>query len=319
MVYIISLKLYISMTKVNQQLFDQYVDFTEALAGASEDPPQGDKIIQIEAQVEEWAKTNNVDLTEPVELDTGAPCPPGQHKDPNGNCVPDATGDLDKYGIKKIHKDGGAQGFWDDVSYKRSLNNQSNEKNIPRDTFTIDLKGKDPPAYEISYYATVDFKKADQESNKNDGGTHSDKNAKAGRCYGLGCTSDGDPHLEKEYPKHPTTPKFYKKVKLADPNFKNIGNVKGKSIGFKIIKQNKNNKTVFFEVWVDTTGMVNGQPANNWKLWWTAEDDGTWAGDPYLKNQGLANNDKALDQLRIDHVGKKTELYGRSVREIDAL
>jgi hypothetical protein len=243
-------------------------------------------------------------------------CPPGEHWD-GTQCVKDVvpTGELDKFGVKKIHKDAPNAKWYDKVTYKRTMNNQSNEKNIPRDTFIID--GVEIMNKEITSYQKIDFIKEDQVSNKFDGGTHSDSVAKQGRCYGVGVKSDGTPHLEKEYPQHSTTPKFPTKVKLFDPNFKSIGKVSGKMIGYKVCTWITPKKSVHMELHVDLDGLkADGTPSNNFKPFWWAEDDGTWQGEPYLTNQGKANGGNGIDYLRIDHVGTKTDCKFRSVREI---
>ena len=149
------------------------------------------------------------------------------------------------------------------------------------------------------------------------GGPHNDDNPKAGRCYAIGVNINGTAHLAKEYPKHPSTPKFYDKVKYADSSFKSLGSLQNKSFGLKVITYATAKSTLMIECWVDKDGEVNGKPANNWKLFFTAEDDGNWEGPPYLENQGLANNDKAMGwYVRMDTVTKKTIATCMGGREI---
>jgi hypothetical protein len=305
--------------KLPQNLFNQFNTLEDKLAEAMNNN-DGPAATQANAQINAFAQANQIDLTEPVELDVGPPlppCPEGQHRDTNGNCVPDpaAAAQMDKYLIKKRYPDAAGGKFFDNPEYKRTLNNQSTEKNIPRDTFWInhvEIMNK-----EITSYLNIDLIKPDQVSNKFHGGDHSDKHPKQGRCYGVGVKSDGSPHLEKEVPQHSKTPKFPNKVNLFDPNFTSINEIKGRMIGYKVCTWITPNNKVHMELHVDTDGLkADGTPSNNWKPFFWAEDDGSWQDSPYLINQGTANGGFGIDYLRIDHVGEKTKVYGRSVREI---
>jgi hypothetical protein len=140
---------------------------------------------------------------------------------------------------------------------------------------------------EYTAYVKLDNKgkEDDDISFKIRGGEHNDDHKYAGRSYVVGISFNGDPYLAKEYPYHPVTPLFLNKIQFTDDDndndnvAKNIGNLDGRWIGLKVIAYNKNN-AVNIEVYVDNKGLlINGKPANDWKLWWTAVDDGNWIND----------------------------------------
>ena len=68
------------------------------------------------------------------------------------------------------------------------------------------------------------------------------------------------------------------------------------------------------------------KPPNNWELFFTAEDNGNWdngdkdgkGGDPYLTNQGIANDGEAMFLYgRIDHVTYDTKVKFAGACEIE--
>ncbi len=185
---------------------------------------------------------------------------------------------------------------------------------------------------EYTAYVKLDNKEKEDDdiSFKIRGGEHNDDYKYAGRSYAVGISFNGDPYLAKEYPYHPVTPKFLNEIRIADGNddvSKNIGNLDGRWIGLKVIAYNKNN-AVNMEVYVDNKGLLgNGKPANDWKLWWTAVDDGKWVndegrkgGEPYLELQGEKGGTPEMTYIRIDKMKEKgqIEIKHESVREIDA-
>ena len=200
-----------------------------------------------------------------------------------------------------------------DFKYKRTMTNQSSQKNIPRDTFWMD--GWDKMNQECTGIFKIDWSKDDEFDWKLCGGNHSSSNAKAGRCYPIGVETGGGAFLAKEYPEHPKTPKFFNKIKKA-PGAPTVGNINHKFIGLKAITYVKNNN-LNIECWVDTDPLdASGNAKNGWKKYFTAVDDGSWAGAPYLTNQGVEAGSKGIVYMRIDFVKDKTDAKFMSVREI---
>ena len=178
---------------------------------------------------------------------------------------------IDKYGIKMIMPSAPSNAVFEDLSYKFSEHNTGT-----RDTFS--KKGVKIMNMECSGYYTATLSDNTEElSNKIYGGNHtgsgSNNTTKQGRCYSIGVQQDGNPSFKKEYPQHPDTPDFSKKVAFAS-NIKKLRSLKGRSIGLKVIAYIIAKK-VYFECWIDDDGLVDGKPSNNWFLWYTMYDDGT--------------------------------------------
>lgn len=201
-----------------------------------------------------------------------------------------------------------------DVEYKRSTHNQSNQKNIPRDSFYSKPKNYFKAANaQIAGYFNVDFKREDELSYKILGGGHSDSNAKAGACYAIGVNIDPGkatvPHIAKEIV-HPDTPKFYNKAKKTTLSVPDLNN---KTFGMRLNYWVTSKKTLAGRVDLDLS-VLDKKIAdlktcpNKWETYYTFEDDGSWKNAPYLENQGLKHGDIALGMyIRIDNVGRKTE------------
>jgi hypothetical protein len=187
---------------------------------------------------------------------------------------------------------------------------------------------------EVTAYIRV---KADSDSDevslKLRGGEHNDDHAKAGCCYIAGVTFDGKPHLAKEYPHHEITPKFPNRVKIASGMHNSIGDIRDKWIGLKVVIYNKDDNKVQIEEYIDTDGLEDhgNKPANNWKLWWTATDDGHWndgqlehnhnapGGHTFMELQGHKDGgSEERVMFRLDRVSKDTKFKFASVREIDS-
>jgi hypothetical protein len=159
-------------------------------------------------------------------------------------------------------------------------------------------------------------------SNKIYGGNHTgngdNDKTRQGRCYAFGLEQNGSPSFKKEFPHHNDTPDFSDQVKFSDPNVKKLKSLKDRWIGLKVIAwPDKPNGKVNFQCWVDDDGLVDGKPANNWKLLFTAEDNGgNLKGEPYFEYQGSKHGGDDIYYMRIDTVTRKTKTYGLSVREI---
>ncbi len=207
------------------------------------------------------------------------------------------------------------------------------DKRLEREQFYLE----NIPILDGEYTAYIKLDNRDEEEDdvsfKVRGGEHNDRHKNAGRSYAIGTSFDGDPYLAKEYPQHPLTPKFLNEIRTADNDddegtTKNIGSLDNRWVGLKVIIYNKQSNAVHIEVYVDNKGLLSsGKPANEWKLWWTAVDDGKWensdgraGGEPYLELQGKKGGTPEMTYIRIDKMKEKgqTEIKYESAREIDA-
>lgn len=207
------------------------------------------------------------------------------------------------------------------------------DKRLQRDQFYLE----DIPILDGEYTAYIKLDNRDEEEDdvsfKVRGGEHNDRHKNAGRSYVIGTSFGGDPYLAKEYPQHPLTPKFLNEIRTADNDDddgtpKNIGNLNNRWVGLKVVIYNKQNNAVQIEVYVDNKGLLStGKPGNEWKLWWTAVDDGKWensdgraGGEPYLELQGKKGGTPEMTYIRIDKMKEKgqTGIKYESAREIDA-
>ncbi len=209
------------------------------------------------------------------------------------------------------------------------------DKRLEREQFYLE----NIPILDGEYTAYIKLDNRDGEEDdvsfKVRGGEHNDRHKNAGRSYAIGTSFAGDPYLAKEYPQHPLTPKFLNEIRMADNNNndddgtpKNIGSLNNRWVGLKIVIYNKQNNAVQIAVYIDNKGLLStGKPANEWKLWWTAVDDGKWenddgraGGEPYLELQGKKGGTPEMTYIRIDKMKEKgqAEIKYESAREIDA-
>src|SRR5215212_3730542 len=226
---------------------------------------------------------------------------------------------VDRNGVTKIYETKGEEKYG--FEYEHS-------SRLERDEFYLeDVAVVDG---EYTAYIKLDIKEDDDDeiSFKLRGGKHNDDHRFAGRCYAIGVEFNGEPHLAKEYPEHPKTPKFQNEIKVADGAHRNIGDLNGRWLGLKVVIYNDNkDKSVKIEVYVDNKGLLdNHNPANDWKLWWTAIDNGDWinddskkGGNPYSELQGKKGGTDEMVYIRIDKMKEKgqSEIRYESVREID--
>jgi hypothetical protein len=226
---------------------------------------------------------------------------------------------IDRNGVTKIYETKGEEKYGFEYKY---------DSRLERDEFYLeDVAVVDG---EYTAYIKLDAKEDDDDevSFKLRGGKHNDEHRLAGRCYAIGVEFDGEPHLAKEYPEHPKTPKFQNEIKISDYEYRSIGDLNGRWVGLKVIIYNNKDNSVQIEVYVDNKGLLaNGNPANDWKLWWTATDDGDWrnndgkkGGKPYLELQGEKGGTSEMIYIRIDQIEEEgqTEIKHESVREIDS-
>lgn len=206
------------------------------------------------------------------------------------------------------------------IKYERSKHNQSNKKNIPRDSFYSDPKNYfSATSAQLATYMNVTYKVADQVSWKILGGSHGDKNPEAGACYAIGLKitpgKETKPHIAKEIV-HPNTPDFSNKAVLSGP-LKQVPDLNGKTFGIRlnywVSKKNTLVGRVDLDLSVQDKSIADlkksNKVPNNWQTFFTFEDDGTWKNKPYITNQGLLHKDIALGfYMRLDDISKPTEL-----------
>ena len=229
--------------------------------------------------------------------------------------------DVDQFGVSEIYPDKTGGQLITNFQYERSIHDGET-----RDTY--EATGAVLDAETTFILKTNGFSTNDQLSIKRRGGPHNDTHPKAGRCYAIGAGTNGDPHLAKEIPAHPNTPKFKKPIVIEPGMPANIGDLKNKLIGIKAVDYNiENNTKVMLEVWIDLDPLdAAGKPKNNWKKWWHAIDDGNWddgdgneeGGPPYLSLQGVTGGETSEKiYLRMDNVTNKAVATMSSCREIN--
>ena len=228
---------------------------------------------------------------------------------------------VDRNGVTKIYETKGEEYYGFEYKY---------DSRLERDEFYLEdvavLDG------EYTAYIKLDTREDEKEeevSFKLRGGKHNDDHRLAGRCYAIGVQFNGEPHLAKEYPEHPKTPKFQNEINIADDADRNIGDLNGRWVGLKVVIYNNKDDSVEIEVYVDNKGLLaNDNPANDWKLWWTSTDGGDWrnedgkeeGGEPYSELQGENGGTDEMVYIRIDQIEEegKTQIKYESVREIDS-
>jgi hypothetical protein len=243
--------------------------------------------------------------------------------EPDPDPIPDPdkppVAGLDKEGVLMLFptKAGGKEYYTPDYSYKRSSHGQASKPElgkIPRDTFTLTqvpfMVG------EYTFIGKVDFTNPDDFSFKVGSKNHSGNDPDGeGQCYSFGISSDGKIHLSKETPRHPKTPNMDEHAKIVAGMPKSLGSIDNKLFGCKgVVQFIDGGKNVKIDCYVDMDPVdVAGKPKNNWKLWWTATDDGSWENPP--QTFFAKGNDMTLYH-RIDNVGQKTVMLFGSARPI---
>ncbi|HYF99114.1 MAG TPA: hypothetical protein VD815_03395 [Candidatus Saccharimonadales bacterium] len=146
------------------------------------------------------------------------------------------------------------------------------------------------------------------------GGGHSDSGNGSARCYIFHFEYEGNnncKNFQKEAP-HPkytkhTIPTNFNAQKWIGPN---------KWIGYKTVTINENDG-VRCETYIDYGGIIDGQPANQWKNWYSILDTGQF-GDPRKPKTipPFRTANGKLIQFRLDNADKGTKSRFASVREV---
>jgi len=179
---------------------------------------------------------------------------------------------------------------------------------------------------EITEYFSMNLSKDDEQnapkllSGGHTGSGLSDT-TRQGRCYAAGINQNGSLHLAKEWPAHPTTPKFYDKIQYKDQNWKKLGNIKNKLVGMKIVYypvESGNKKGMHIEWWFDKKGLQTQKIENDWQQMAWADDFGDWEGEPLLENQGVKFKGKVLGMyIRIDHIKEPVKFLTAGQHELE--
>jgi hypothetical protein len=357
------------MTKVTADVYKQYQDLETRLSDALD---QGDEklVTQILAELDEWAKTNNVDLKVPVEQDGGAPpcsadpgrvkdwgantdankwkvvpmqkpttlwkvvdengvnvadqfmaqacaqayidahklppCPPGQHRDNTGNCVPDTTGgDKDQFGIRKIFPDKqGGQTNTDGSARYFTRHYASGKPDDPTVEYTIDM----PKGHQQDLEATAIVQMTGMNHNdtvdwKLRGPPHDDGDGKAWYCFDQETDGgSGGKHFQVERP-HPKMHDSSNKVQLTGVSIPNISSAR---FGWKAIAVNKTPDDVYLACWINLTP----DDESGWRKIWDVHDKGQIDSGQITPPTG------GHCQIRIDGIKGKPTFEKGSVREI---
>jgi hypothetical protein len=142
------------------------------------------------------------------------------------------------------------------------------------------------------------------------GGTHSDGQNDEGSCYIIGIGYDGSVNSQYEEP-HPDN----HAMSFTTVTSKPLGNsIVGKWFGIKaIVYKQPNANRDKIECWIDTGGLINNQPANQWvKFWETTSDQFT--GE--CNGSGDERAYFRLDEIPGGDDGDNVELRFASCREI---
>lgn len=244
------------------------------------------------------------------------PPKPDNSTDPVPNPIPVGS-KVDAQGFAMLYapKQGG-QVITDDKTYQK----ESKHNTGPRTSLyaTVEYTAN---SGEITQEFTMDLSEDDeQNAPKLLSGGHGSEPTEQGQCYAVGINQNGTLHLAKEVPKHPDTPKFYDKIKYVDPNWKGLGNIKGKKVYMKIVYfpvEKDGKKGMHLEWWFDVKALDTGKLENDWRQCAYADDFGDWKGPPHLENMGVKYKGKILGfYIRIDQVKKPVEFGKVGMHEL---
>lgn len=204
----------------------------------------------------EYVKISGKKLVEPEE-----PCPPGQHRDASGNCVPDEPGPTPEPGDNIIED--GVKMLYPKIGDAKKFTYGSS--NAGRAQWSSD-NGKCMVNQEVT--AILHLKKitnmGEEVSLKLRGGRHTDSAPKEGSCYIIGVTYDGNANKQYESP-HPSNHSYPGHEKAG--NFA-VGSLQGKKIGVKAIVYHEGDHD-HIECWLDTDPVkADGTFNNNWRKFW---------------------------------------------------
>lgn len=141
-------------------------------------------------------------------------------------------------------------------------------------------------------------------------GGHGSSPLQQGCCYAVGIQINmgkaSTPHLAKEYPKHPDTPKFPKQVKLLYKQA--LPDINNKTVGYRLTYYVTEAKTLKGRLDIDLS-VLDTLPKdlkecpNKFVPWFEFEDKGDWVGPALIENQGVKHKGSPLGYyIRIDKV-----------------
>jgi hypothetical protein len=225
---------------------------------------------------------------------------------------------LDKNGIILLFAAKGKESFTPDYNFR------SDGK---RFDFNDDFVGTVPGAFHMAGYFKINKQTNDEISPKTVGGPHSEDSPHRARCYDAGINIDGDRIRMRIEHQHLGGGTGY--TGNLEEEKLNLGSFVGRwvGIGYVCIHDGKTTRNIYL---IDNKGLVNGKPANEWKVVADWLDKGQYTekvkakvrGEfkypppygPYPKEYG-----NGQQTFRIDTVGGKNDLewYGLVCRQID--
>ena len=250
---------------------------------------------------------------------------PTDPTDPQPPPVIDPNAKVDAQGVVMIYapKVGGQVVTATETNQKESSHNTGSRTSLYSNKPYSAISG------EITEYFVMDLSDDDEQNAPkllSGGHTGSGDNdeTRQGQCYAVGVNQNGSLHLAKEYPHHPTTPKAYNKIQYLDPNWKNLGSIKNKFVGMKIIYfpiEKNGKKGMHMEWWFDKKALETGKKENDWKQMAFAEDFGDWGsqfGPPHLENMGVKYKGKIMGfYIRIDTPKKPVKFSHQGQHELE--
>lgn len=234
------------------------------------------------------------------------------------------TGQLDAQGVRMIYapKQGGQIVTQETTVKKWSEHNTGTRTSLYSNTDITAVAGELTEGFLMDLSDNGEQNAPKLYSGGHTGSGESDE-TKQGRCYAIGINQDGTLHLAKEYPYHPETPKQYKNIQYVDASWKTFfGNIAGKKVWMKIIyhphTRADGKKVCRLEWWFDKEGYTSQSLKNDWQFAAFAEDDGSWAGEPYFENNGVLFNGKILGfYIRIDTPKKPVDFFNTGFHELE--
>lgn len=168
---------------------------------------------------------------------------------------------------------------------------------------------------QVAGYFRTKLSTSDQGVIKILSGGHGNDNPKQGRCVAIGPQINigkaSTAHLAKEWPQHPTTPKFPNKINLILKT--PLPDLNDKWFGLRINYWVTAAKSLKGKVDIDLSQVNNKadkltECPNKWQDWFTFEDKGDWTGEPIIENSGAKFNGTKLGfYVRIDKVTYPTK------------
>jgi hypothetical protein len=290
---------------VSPEVSKQFEDLKAKLGKALDDHDQ-DQVIQVQAQIQDFAEKHNIHLSAPVTVNPDVA--------PESDTTPThPTGERDQFGIIKIREDGPGKQF--ETEFDKEYKTRHYKSGKP-DEPSVEVTNKASKAIknqEATYiFRITKFKDADDtDSVKILGGPHSKGNPEKGTCYDcqLNVKGGNGNTLELERP-HPSMHPAHKQAK---PLFKIGETTVGKWVGIKTVTYTINGgKDRHLEMQVAfPIADINKPEDITFRKYWSVDDTGQLEAGHIIEPIG------SLTTLRIDGLPKDAlDTKYCSVREI---